>query len=74
GASEAALQLKAFNSAEQLMLVKSSLASHQKVIAALALKNTFRGEKVAIRSQKVYGTLDKAKVPFPSLKERKGKK
>lgn len=72
GASMAALGLKAFEGGGQLMLVKCSLKSHQEVIAALALKTLFRGEKVAIRLQKIYGTLEKAKMPFKSLKKPRG--
>ena len=71
GASEAALQLKAFDGAGQRMLVKCSLKSYQKVIAALAMKNSFRGEQIALHMQKIYGTLDKAKNVFHSIKQKK---
>lgn len=73
GASEAAIQLKAFDHEKQLALVKCSLISYQKVIAALALKTSFRGEKMAIRLRKIYGTLQKAKHIFPSLKKDRNK-
>ncbi|MFH1258165.1 MAG: Rpp14/Pop5 family protein [Candidatus Micrarchaeota archaeon] len=72
GASEAALQVKAFDFENQKALVKCSLSSYQKVIAALALKAKFRDLPVSIRLQKVYGTLEKAKTVFPSLKKAKG--
>jgi RNase P/RNase MRP subunit POP5 len=71
GASIAALQLKAFESKKQLMLVKCSLKSYMQVIAALALKTAFRGTAIALRLRKIYGTLDKAKAVFPALIQQK---
>ncbi|MFH0971305.1 MAG: Rpp14/Pop5 family protein [Candidatus Micrarchaeota archaeon] len=71
GASEAALQLKAFDGGKQLLLLKCASKAHQKVIAALALKTIFRGGKVALRLQRIYGTLMKAKAIFPALGQSK---
>ncbi len=72
GASEAALNLKAFDYEKQIILVKCSLKSHQTVIASLALKKSFRREEISIRLQRIYGTLEKAKKAFPSLNKSKG--
>ncbi len=71
GASKAAIQLKAFNSEKQLLLLKCALISETEVIAALSLKTQFKGEKVSLHLQQIFGTLDKAKGGFPSLKDRK---
>ncbi|MBI5224544.1 hypothetical protein HY989_01615 [Candidatus Micrarchaeota archaeon] len=71
GASKAAVQLKAFETQKQLLLVKCALASQNPVISALALKTSFKGEKVSLHFQKIYGTLEKAKAEFPSLKDEK---
>lgn len=71
GASEAVLQVRAFDANKQLILVKCSLKSHRKVIAALALKSAFKGDKVSLRLMKIYGTLEKAKPVFPALAQSK---
>lgn len=74
GVSRARLSLKAFDAEKQLLLVRCSLASSEKVMAALALKTVYRTERLALRLAKVFGTLRKARDFFPEAAFRKGKK
>lgn len=59
GAARAALQPKLFDAQKQLGVIKCSLASLNKVIAALACKNSFKGRKIALRLQKISGSIGK---------------
>jgi len=78
GISKANAHVKFFNENEQLMLVLCSLGMQEEVIAALALKLEFQNEKIALRLQKIYGTVKNAEKFFPDarkkLKERKMRK
>ncbi len=68
GASVAQARLRLFNEKEQQALVYCSLGSTESVIAAFALKRYFRREDVAVRLQKIFGTLKKALPLFPEAR------
>lgn len=57
GASKAAVQLKAFDAPKQRVLIKCANSEAESVIAALALKRTFRGVDVALRVLRVSGSV-----------------
>lgn len=68
GASKADARFRFFNAETQLALVACSLEETESVVAALALKRYFGGADVALRLQKVFGTLKKALPLFPHVK------
>ena len=68
GSSRAEYRLKFFNAEKQWALVQCALESQEAVIAAFALKRFFNGVDVALRLQKIFGTLQKALPLFPDAK------
>ena len=68
GASVAQARLRLFNKEMQLALVQCSLESAESVLAAFAIKRYSRKEDVALRLQKIFGTLHKALPLFPGAK------
>ncbi|MFH1107195.1 MAG: Rpp14/Pop5 family protein [Candidatus Micrarchaeota archaeon] len=67
GIADSSLKLKAFNEPEQLALVRCSLAFQERAVAAFALKRLHDGHGIALRLQKIFGTLKKARPLFPGL-------
>ena len=59
GAARAGVQVKFFDEKKQEGIVRCSLASLEKVIAAIACKTSFRGKKVALRLEKMSGMIAK---------------
>jgi len=70
GLADAGARLKEFNSETQLALVRCSLSSQEEVIAALALKRFVNGQGIALRVQRIFGTLKKSRPLFPGSKPK----
>lgn len=69
GASKARLRLAAFNEKNQAGVLSCRLAFLEQTIAALALKTGFRNAPIAIRLEKISGTLRTLGVPRRKILE-----
>lgn len=57
GASEANAKFMEFNAAKQLFLLRCALHSLEGTIAAIALQTSFNGRPIALRLQKMSGSV-----------------
>ncbi len=70
GLSDSGLKLKEFNEQKQLALVRCMLSFQEQAIASLALKRFSNGEGIAVRLQKIFGTMRKARPQFPGSRPK----
>ena len=68
GSSQSKLSLKFFDEQKQLGLLRCALSEQEKVVAAFALKSSFNGQPVALRLQKIFGTLVNTRDIFPGAR------